>query len=232
MKRKTTAIILAAGNGSRMNSDITKQRMTVLGKTLLKRSVTAFEETELIDDIIVVVRDDETDFARRETEGFTKVRAIVTGGKTRRESAERAVGALSENYCGIIMIHDAARCLICKEDISSVAKAAYESGAASAVYAVFDTVKLTDKDGRIIGTVDRDTIRIAATPQAFDFALYKQAMEKSADDDAITDDNMLLEKMGIPVTAVNTSRQNIKITTPEDILYAEYVIGRNADKYE
>ena len=230
-KKRITAVILAAGCGSRMGSDITKQRMTVFGKTLLYRSVAAFERSSLVDDIVVVCRADEENFALSQTKDLKKVRAIIHGGNTRAESAAIAARFI-EDDSGIIMIHDAARCLVLPEDISKVATSALKTGAATAAYPVTDTVKLLGKSGNITSTTDRSRLLIAQTPQAFDLSLYKRAIDICPSDVNVTDDNMLIERMGIEVTPVMTSKYNIKITTPEDIAYAEFVIGRNTDKYE
>ena len=231
-KRRTLAIILAAGSGSRMKSTITKQQMLLFGKTLLNRCVGAFEQCRIVDEITVVCKDDELDFAKEQTQEFSKVKSIIPGGDTRAASAMAAVSLIEDDYDGIIMIHDCARCLISASDITAVADAAYVHGAATASAPVVDTVKLINSEGFVIDTVDRQKLRVAQTPQAFDFRLYKKAAEKSGCDAEITDDNMLMERIGYPVLAVETSRNNIKITTPEDIALAEYLISRNGDIYE
>lgn len=223
-KQITSAVILAAGMGSRMRSDVTKQKMIICGKSVLYRSVSAFERAEEIDEIIVVCRDGETEFAGCELSEFKKVKHIVLGGATRRESAERGFGAVSDR-ARFVAVHDAARCVISPELIDLVCRAAYEHRAASAAAPVTDTVKATDAGGMIVKTVPRDGLLLAQTPQIFDRDLYKSALAAFSAEE-VTDDNMLLELSGVPVYPVVTDRYNFKITTRRDIEYAEFLIQR------
>lgn len=222
-KTHTCAIILAAGSGSRMNADVTKQRMLVGGMSVMRRTVTAFVECEDIDSITVVVKADEVGFAREELLEFNKRINIVVGGKNRAESARLAVESLDEHVTHIA-IHDCARCLITPQMISRVVKEAVRCGAASAVCKVYDTIKLLDDSGAICSTVDRSRLVRAMTPQAFDIVLYREAMSRCEADDGITDDNMLLERMGSTVSPIDVGSGNIKITTMQDIRYAEFLL--------
>lgn len=220
----TSAVILAAGVGSRMMSDITKQKMIICGKSVLYRSAAAFERAETVDEIVVVCRAGETDFAIRELSDFKKVKRIVIGGATRRESAERGFGAISEE-AGYVAIHDAARCVVTPKLIDRVCTAAYVHRAASAAAAVTDTVKRTDGEGFITETVPRDRLLLAQTPQIFEKSLYESALGAFGAEE-ITDDNMLIELSGVPVYPVVTDEYNFKITTRKDIEYAEFLIRR------
>ena len=189
-KKFTSAIILAAGMGSRMKSDITKQRMQIRGHSVLLRSASAFQKAETIDEIIVVCREDELDFAKSELSILKKPVKYVTGGKTRKESAKCGISAVSEN-AEFVAIHDAARCLVSSRDIELVARAAYEFGAATASTPIIDTIKSVGSDGKIINTINRSTLRAVQTPQAFSYAIYKKAIEAYRGDYSdITDDNM------------------------------------------
>ncbi len=222
-KKRTAAIILAGGSGTRMGMGVTKQRLCLFGKSLLYRSALAFSECPDIDSVTVVVRSDEVEFARSELEGLSKIHAIVTGGDTRLKSAECGFMAIPEDS-DFVAIHDAARPLIKPSDISLIVKNAYEHGAASAVSVVTDTVKAVDADGMIASTLERDRLRMAQTPQVFSAILYKRALDENGDT-AVTDDNMLIEHLGEPIKCVDIGGYNIKITTPIDLKYAEFLLS-------
>ena len=224
--RFVSAIILAAGSGSRMSCDITKQRISVLGKSVLKRSVESFQACEIISEIIVVTRADEIDFAKSELFGLDKVSCIVCGGRTRAESASCGLACVSER-AEFIAIHDAARCLVSCDDISKTVKDAFIYGAATASYKATDTIKQVDQDGCVLNTLDRSNLVHVLTPQVFLREVYERAV-KNADlqDPAITDDNMLVERIGIKPHCTQTSRENVKITYQEDIAYAQFILSR------
>ena len=171
---QVAAIILAAGSGSRMHSDTTKQRMSILGESLLHRSVRAFAESENIDSIVVVCRSDELDWARAEISDIDKPCKVTVGGESRAESAKLGFEAV-EN-ADYVAIHDAARCLVTKEIIDSVLSAAVATGAATASTPLTDTLKRVDGDLRITETIPRNSLYLAATPQIFSTLLYKKAL--------------------------------------------------------
>ena len=221
-----TAIILAAGMGSRMGSETTKQRMCIHGESVLYRSVKAFNDSEKIASIIVVCREDEIDWARAETADFDKIFAIVIGGKTRAESAIKGFFAIPDE-CELVAIHDGARCLVSGKNIADVVDMALLHGAATACTPLTDTLKGISQDLLIDHTIPRDGLYLAQTPQAFDRALYSDALKNAKDVENITDDNMLLEMIGLKIYPVDTGRSNIKITTAEDIAYAEFILERN-----
>ena len=222
---KTVALILAGGSGSRMKSDKTKQRMTLGGSSILWHSVKAFDMCEEISSIVVVVREDEVEFAKSElSKDISKPAKIVIGGNCRAESARNGFLALPDGT-DFVAIHDAARCLIKPNDISLVVKEAYQSGAATAVCAVYDTLKSVDEKGFITGTIDRQTIKRAMTPQVFKTALYKKALAQCHDLTLITDDNMLVESIGVAIKCVEVSADNIKITDSFDLEYAKILLG-------
>ena len=223
-KQGVCAIILAGGIGSRMRSDTTKQRMTIFGKTVLYRAVEAFQLCQDVDSIVVVSREEEIDFAREELAGIDKQHRIVPGGAVRAESARAGFAAIPDGTA-FVAIHDAARPMISPEAISGVIAAAKSTGAATAVSVVTDTIKRVDDNGMIVETLSRDTLRRAETPQIFSVSLYKRACEACGAAASVTDDNMMLESIGVPVKTVDVGRTNIKITTPEDIKYIEFLLG-------
>ena len=220
----TVAIILAGGSGSRMNSKITKQQMQICGKSVLHHTIAAFEAATSVDAITIVARADEIEFAKRESAGFGKVKCIVAGGKNRAESARLGFEA-SASGAQFILIHDGARCLITPGDIDAIASAAYAEGAATAARPVTDTVKRVDAEGMIYETLSREGLYAVQTPQAFSCELYARALAAKMDMNVqITDDNMLVENIGARIYPVITSSQNIKITTPDDLGVAEFLI--------
>jgi len=223
MNDKTTAaVILAAGSGSRMGADVTKQRLTICGKSILRLSLEAFCASSQITSVTVVTRHDEIEFATREARGLDKVKAIVVGGKTRAESAKIGFESIG-SPCDFVAIHDAARCLITTDMIDKVISDAKRYGASSAATRVYDTVKIIDASGFISATPNRDFVMLASTPQIFKWELYEKALENSYDD-TVTDDNMLLERSGVSVFCTDVGEKNIKITHPCDVDYAEYVL--------
>lgn len=223
-KNFVTAIILAAGSGSRMGLEITKQRLCILGESILKRSVEAFSKSDLIDSIVVVCREDEIVWAEQELCGIKKVEKIVCGGKTRAESARLGFLSIPEET-DFVAIHDAARCLVTERMIGDVVSAAEKHGAATAATPVVDTIKKAE-GGFISETVPRDLLFSVQTPQVFSREIYAMALDVRPDDALVTDDNLLVENIGKRVFLVDTGRQNIKITTAVDIKYAEYILDR------
>ena len=225
MNTHVTAIILAGGFGSRMNLDITKQKIKIGSETVLHRVVRIFNECPDIDSIVVVARVDECDFAKSEVANFDKVTAITVGGKNRAESA-RCGFSVVEDKTDFIAIHDAARCFVTSDMISRVVFDAKKYGAATASCKVTDTVKKIRHDGTIELTLPRADMVLVQTPQVFKAELYKKALQ-SADlsDTSITDDNMLLENIGIHPYATDTGKNNIKLTTQEDLIYANFLLS-------
>lgn len=223
VKSSVGAVILAAGEGSRMGADVTKQRISLCGMSVLKRCVLPFIASEYVTKIVIVCRGEELDFAKSELSEFTEKPIFYTvGGNTRQESARMGFEKI-ENVCDFVAIHDAARCLVSEKNINDVCKAAFEYGAASASVAITDTVKRV-QNGFIEATLDRKSLVCVQTPQVFDCNLYRRALQKS-DSVTATDDNMLVEALGDDIRLVDTGKRNIKLTTPEDVAYAEFIIS-------
>ncbi|MBR7098204.1 MAG: 2-C-methyl-D-erythritol 4-phosphate cytidylyltransferase [Clostridia bacterium] len=224
---KTAALILAAGNSTRMGGNISKQFMEVDGVPVLALTLMAYQNTARITEIVVAARvEDFDEIAKiREKYGISKLRQVVAGGKDRRESAERAFSKISDDI-RYVAIADGARCLITPEEITDVCLTAYRHRAASAAQKVVGTVKRTTPRGAVIETVDRRNLWEAQTPQVFHVALYTAAMKnlKESGYSAVTDDNEIVERMGAKVQLVECSKQNMKITTPEDIAIATAIL--------
>lgn len=224
-KVHVTAIILAAGIGSRLGAALPKQKVELLGKSLLLRTVEAFYYCHDIDDIVIVTRDEDVDFANKELHfASKKIHSIISGGSSRAESAFIGFNNIPESTTHVA-IHDGARCLIDCRDISSVVSSAIKYGAASAAEAVASTVKIIEA-GMIKKTISRDNIMLAQTPQVFERSLYSKALENVHLLDAVTDDNMILENIGIDIKAVELAYENPKITFQKDLDYAEFLLKR------
>ena len=227
-KFKTSAVILAGGNGSRMMSDKTKQFMDILGMTVIERTVLAFEKSSLVDEIVVVVKEDEMTMAKAlfASKKYQKTLKFCIGGDCRAASAKNGFYVIDKDS-EFVAIHDAARCLITPEMIDKVVEMAHKSGAATAVCGVTDTVKMVDDSGRITSTIPRNSVYRAGTPQVFAKDLYEQALLECKDLSQITDDNMLIENISCDIYAVDLGQTNIKITTPEDMEFAKNIlVGR------
>lgn len=225
MSERVVAVILAAGCGSRMRLGVTKQRIVIGDESVLRRTVRIFNDSSAISSIVVVVRKDEMNFAEEELLCFDKVAKITAGGETRFESAKIGF-ALAEDFADYVAIHDAARCFVTDEIIKAVVSDAIKFGAATAASAITDTVKTVDSDGMICGTVDRNSLMLVQTPQVFRSELYKKALlSADVNDSAITDDNMLVERIGGKIHCTDTGKYNIKLTHKEDLDYADFLLN-------
>lgn len=217
------AIILAAGNSTRMKSKMSKLLLEISGKTVIERSVNAFLGVSDIDEIIVVAR--EQDIEEFDSLLLDERISFVIGGETRQQSVMNAVESIEQ--ADLIVVHDGARPLIKTEDIENTIRIAYEHKAAAVGVFVKDTIKVVDKDGFVESTPDRATLFAVQTPQIFDFELYKAAMKKAIEQGKdFTDDCQLIEFFGQRVKTVVGSYSNIKITTPDDIPLAENLLKK------
>ena len=217
---KTTAIIVAAGSGSRFNSDTPKQFLKINGKAVIEHTIMRFIEAPSIDEIVLVLGADRIDGFDRS--GFAKVTAVVAGGGTRAESVAAGIAAVS-NDTELIAVHDGARPLVSTDEIERTIDAAKASGAACLVAPVTDTIKSIHGNA-IAATLDRTKLRRALTPQVFEKGLLLKAFEGVTFDESITDECYLVEKLGTPITIVEGSSQNIKITHQEDLALAEALL--------
>lgn len=223
MSSKAAAIIPAAGSGSRMKAACPKQYLSLAGKPILVHTVEAFHRVEEIDLIVVVVpktKISETAVLLRE-HGLDQRTRVIAGGVRRQDSVKEGVGQL-QGY-DIALVHDGARPLVSSGLIRRCLAGAVESGAAIAAVPVKDTLKRGGENNIIMATVDRTCLWQAQTPQAAGVDLLKEAFFINGDRD-VTDEAMLLEGAGIPVTLVMGGETNIKITRPEDLEIAEKIL--------
>ncbi|MFC5468792.1 2-C-methyl-D-erythritol 4-phosphate cytidylyltransferase [Cohnella suwonensis] len=224
------AVIVAAGRGTRMGAADNKVFLELGGRSLLARSLEAFERCEAVSSVVLVVSAGERKKAAEIVgeEGFRKVAMIVPGGAERQQSVYEGLGALSTDG---VLVHDAARPLVTPEQIEACIRAAEEHGASALAVRVKDTIKVSDGNGFIVATPERGLLWGVQTPQAFSrgelMAAHRQASEEGA---AATDDAMLLERLGKKVAIVEGDYANIKITTPEDLPIAELLLARRRER--
>lgn len=224
----TSAVIVAGGTSSRMGGGVSKQLLEIDGIPVIVHTLLAFERTPEIDEIIVVAKSDEIELYKefKNAYGITKLKRAVTGGESRQKSVENGFSAISDKS-KYVAIHDGARCLVTPEEISAVCAMAYTHNAATAAARVTDTVKIATKSGFIEKTIDRDTVWHAQTPQIFGTDLYRAALAVGQRDGiTVTDDCSLVEHIEHPIKLVECSKNNIKITTVEDIPHATAIIKR------
>lgn len=216
------AIIVAAGTGSRFSADQPKQFTPILGKPLLIHTLERFEACPAVDEIVLVLsKDGREQFQISNSKSETsKIRSIVTGGETRAESVKNGLDAIDASTANVVAIHDGARPLVSVDEIIRTIEQADTTGAACLVAEVTDTIKEIS-DGVIIGTVDRNKLRRALTPQSFRYDILKRAFENADLGDNVTDECYLVEKLGVEIAVVEGSSRNIKITRAEDIRFAE-----------
>ena len=228
---KLSALILAGGNGTRMESELPKQHIKICSLPVIVHTMLAFERTACVDEIIVAIREGEEALYEeyKQTYSITKLKKTVIGGRTRGESAFRAMEAANVN-CDYIAVHDGARCLVNPKIIETVAFEAVRHKAASAACPVTDTVVITEKNGmtQIKDQPDRATLMALQTPQIFDANLYRAISYTAKRDGFVgTDDTSLAHHCGFSCKAVNTGMNNIKITTKEDSLRAQILLSEN-----
>lgn len=224
------AVILGAGNGTRMKSDKSKLLLEISGKTVIERTVEVFLKADCIDEIIVVCRENDLDDFEKVLSDYEL--SYCFGGATRQESVMNAVSTIEDGECDLIVIHDGARPLITQKEIADTVNLAKDKGASAVGVPVKDTIKIVAPDASIVDTPDRSTLISIRTPQIFSFDMYKEALalaEKQGKD--FTDDCQLVENLGKPVYIVCGDYGNIKITTPEDIPMAESIIQMRGDEY-
>lgn len=214
-------IIVAAGLSSRMKG-INKQFMPLLGIPVIARTLMAFEKNVDISKIIIVTTEDRILDMQQICDKYmiSKLSDIVSGGNNRHESVMNGIACL-DSADTKVLIHDGARPLIENSTITAVVRALDNFDAALCVHKINDTVKKVDKNGMVLSTVDRDMLWGAQTPQGVDVNKYKSACEKIENAAEFTDDASVMEAACYTVKAVIGSSKNIKITTPDDIIFAE-----------
>jgi 2-C-methyl-D-erythritol 4-phosphate cytidylyltransferase len=221
------AIIVAGGRGTRFGGHRPKQFLEINGTPIIVHTLRQFEHAQEIDAVVIAVPAEEVNTFRAavEVSDLKKVSQVVAGGDTRAQSVKCGLAAIET--AEIVAVHDAVRPLVTPEEIDQVVLAANNSGAAILVAPVSDTIKEVDHN-RILRTAPRAQLRRALTPQCFRFDILKRAYADLAEIESlrieVTDDSFLVERLGVPIIAVEGSARNIKITTPEDLAVAERLL--------
>lgn len=224
---KTVALIPSAGQGTRMKADQAKQYLQIMGKPIIYWTLKVFEETEIIDEVILIVPKSDISFCRNDVVaqyGFAKVAQVVAGGRRRQDSVYNGLKAI-KGFCDVVCVHDGARPLIDPVTITKAVNTAAHFGAACVAVKVKDTIKQITDDGFIQYTPNRRYLYAAQTPQAFEYNLLQDAMVNAEKENIdATDDSSLVERLGGRVVIVEGSYTNLKITTPSDLLLAAELI--------
>lgn len=221
------AVLVAAGRGERMGGSRPKAFLEIAGQPMLLRAARALAACPAVDALVAVVPRDEQENARRLLEPLAKLCAVVPGGVRRQDSVLEGMKQAPDGFDGILIVHDAARPLVEPALVAAVVAKAREVGAALPVLALPDTVKRVDA-GRVVETLERRELFGAQTPQAFRFSLLVRAYEEAFRDRVtLTDEAMAVERLGEPVAVVPGSETNRKLTTPEDLAWAEAVAQRS-----
>lgn len=222
-----SAVIVAGGRGRRMNMDVNKQFVPIGGKPVLAWTLEAFDNCDAIDEIVLVVNQDDMEYCRTKIikpHGIKKMKAVVPGGLERQNSVYNGIRAVSER-CDFVLIHDGARPFIRETSIKDSLDAAHHCGAACVAVPVKDTIKTSDDEGYIQGTLDRSKIWSIQTPQVFRYPIALEAHEKALQEGYLgTDDAVLAERAGYRVKLVMGSYDNIKITTREDLILGKAIL--------
>ncbi len=217
----TTAIIVAAGRGTRMGSDIPKQFLKLDGIPIVVRTLRVFDQSPEVDEILLVVSEEYVSYCRTEiieAYNIRKVRDIIVGGAERYDSVYNAL--LACEHADYVMIQDAARPFVTEEILKRASDAVKKYGTAVVGMPSKDTVKIVDENGFVRSTPDRSHVWNIQTPQVFSYSLIREANEimKKKGMHGVTDDAMIVEASGLArVKLVEGSYENIKITTPDDL---------------
>lgn len=237
-KKRCTAVVLSAGQGKRMGASVKKQYIELEGKPVIYYTLKAFQESEVIDDIVLVVGKDQISYVNDEIVQkyhFTKVNTIVEGGKERYDSVWQGLKAIADQ-AGYVFIHDGARLFVNEDILKRGYETVDEFGACVAGMPSKDTIKLIDDNGFAVNTPERKYVWMVQTPQIFKTSLIVEAYSRLMREECInvTDDAMVVERMmEMPVKLFEGSYENIKITTPEDLEIAEvFLTGKKNEKNE
>jgi 2-C-methyl-D-erythritol 4-phosphate cytidylyltransferase len=222
---KLGAVIVAAGKGSRMKTIESKQYLQLGKRPILVHTLQLFQNIPEIDQIVLLVGEADLERCRSYVREYTlsKVVQVLVGGKERQDSVQKGLEALAADI-EWVLVHDGVRPFVAPEQVLACWHKAKEHEAAVLAVPVKDTIKIVDATGQIQSTPDRRSLWAIQTPQAFRVSLLKEAHAQAKRESFIgTDDAMLVERMGIPVHVVEGDYYNIKITTPEDLPWAQWI---------
>lgn len=221
-------VLPAAGSGKRMGAGHNKLFLQLADKPILIHTLLVFEQDEACTGIWLAVKDTEREYIQSIITKYniTKIKGLPTGGEERQHSVHSCIKAMED--VEIVLVHDAARPFITKPIIAELAETAYKKGAAIAGVRAKDTMKIV-RDGIIKETVDRDSLWMIQTPQAFRFGLLAEAEDVAEKIGFLgTDEAMLVERLGHEVHIVESSYENVKMTTQEDLIFGEAILKARA----
>jgi 2-C-methyl-D-erythritol 4-phosphate cytidylyltransferase len=226
---KTVAIIPAGGSGKRMESDVSKQYLLLKGIPILAHTLRAFQAPAIVNDIFLVIPPQDLQYVQEkiiDCYGISKARQILSGGKERQDSVKNGLDAVDKSY-DIVLVHDGVRPFVSLKLIEQVIQEALENSAVAVGIPVSDTVKTVNRDGWVQKTLKRTGLWLTQTPQAFRRETIKQAYQAAYRDDFYgTDDASLVVRIGVKVKMIVGSRENIKITTMEDMTMGEHIMKK------
>ncbi len=223
-----TVIILAAGRGTRMKAEMNKQYLLLKGRPIIAHTISVFEKSPLIDEIILVINKNDVDVCKKnilKKYKFKKVKKVIIGGKERQRSVYNGILEVNKKS-EVVLIHDGARPIVSDQIIERCIRGAKEYGAVSAGVPIKETIKIMKSDRFVHFTPKRENVWITQTPQAFKTEIIKKAHEIAIEEDVLgTDDAMLIEHIGEKVKMIEGDYENIKITTPEDLITVEAILN-------
>lgn len=219
-----TVVLPAAGSGKRMKADKNKLLLELFNKPIFLYTLEVFQQDPNCDAIWLAVKEQEQELIEGYVKRYniTKVQGYATGGAERQDSVRACLEAIPP--CGVVLVHDAARPFIDQAVIADLVDTAQTTGAAIAAVPVKDTIKKAE-NGIISETVDRNQLWMIQTPQAFRYALILEAAQKAHQDGFMgTDEAVLVERLNYPVAIVESTYENIKMTTPDDLIYGKAIL--------
>ena len=226
---KVTALVPAAGMGKRMGKAVAKQFLPLGGKPMLAHTLLAFQRSPEIDEIIPILSEEDMETCLRDViEAFhlTKVKTLVVGGKERQDSVYNGIGKL-EKDAAVVLVHDGVRPFVTHEMIRECVESARRGECVAVGVPLKDTVKEVDSKGIVRQTLEHSRLWAIQTPQAFPVKVLRKAYDESYKNKVYgTDDATLVERSGTKVRVLMGSYENIKITTPEDLMLAEEILKR------
>lgn len=223
---KITAVIVAGGKGTRMGADKNKVFLQIMNKEILYYTISAFEQNININDIVIVTGRNDIEKCKTliEKYNFRKIKCITEGGRERQQSV---MNGLMKSDGDIVLIHDGARALVTDKEINSSIKDCIKYGASAVGIKCKDTLKSTDTEGFITGTINRESTYLIQTPQTFYLdKILNMHRKAAAEGFSATDDCMIAEQYGVKIKISSGSYENIKLTTPEDIIVGEVILRK------
>jgi 2-C-methyl-D-erythritol 4-phosphate cytidylyltransferase len=229
---KVVALVVAAGRGSRMGAKERKPYLMLAGKPILAHTLSEFERCSLIDETVLIVAKNDVEHSGvsiLKTFEFKKVSRIIVGGLKRQDSVWEGLKAL-KNDSELVMVHDGVRPFVSQEVLEKSIHETFSCGATITAVPVKDTIKMVSERKEVLETLDRDKVWMVQTPQTFRLDILKRAFEKAFKEGFYgTDDASLVERIGVKVKVIPGSYENIKITTPEDLVLGEAILQRRAE---